>query len=397
MCANSITERANSISSLIYQYPDSAYSLAQGLMNDALYRNDKYGIVQSNFILAFIHDEIREEYGKAIIYYLEAIRHADQSTYEHAKKDLISLHKNCGAIFRKFKVYSLAEEYYNKALAYALEIQNNEKKLSINFNIANLFMDQKRYKEAVKILDDLIVHTHIDSKNYWKYSNRLGIVLYESGDFEAAIDAHNNSLAYSSLSNELRGYTIHNIGKCFASLDDFENAYSYFYQALQIKHQLDDKSALFSTYSELGDLVFRNGDVKMALYYFDEAEKYIDQITDINRYELLKSKADVLFALKKFNEAKKYGDLYAERLNDYLKIQEKIQQADKSINMNLITKRYFDNVDRQERISSILFYSKLISGTLLGLLLFTIGFNRYRKAQLRKSIVKSLIDFKFID
>ncbi|MEO9485176.1 MAG: tetratricopeptide repeat protein [Ekhidna sp.] len=395
--ANSIADRASSISSLIGQYPDSAYSLAEDLMIEALKRNDEYGIVQSNFILAYIHDEIKGEYGKAIIYYLEAIRYAEESSYDNVSRDLISLHKNCGVIFRKFKSYTLAEEYYNKAFEHALETENEQEKQSINYNISGLLMDQERFNEAVVILTNLISKTSIDSRNYWKYNNRLGLALYEFGDYESAIEAHNNSLAFTSLSNKYHAYAMHNIGRCFSSLNNFNSAYSHFNKALEMKQNLSNQSTLFSTYSELGNLSLKNGEVKKALKYFNQAEKYIDQIGNLDYYELFKSKADALFLLKDFNEAKKYEDLHSESLNKYLEVQKDIQEIDKRYNMDLITKRYFDKVEKQERIAHILWWSKLISGSLLGMLLFTIGFNRYQKVQLRKSIVQDLIKLKVID
>ena len=64
--------------------------------------------------------------------------------------------------------------------------------------------------------------------------------------------------------------------------------------------------------------------------------------------------------------------------------------------MDLITKRYFDEVAKQEQVASILMYSKLISGTLLFLLLFSLWYNWYQKARLRKSIAQELIDLKMI-
>lgn len=360
-------------------------------------QNHELGIVQSNFICAYIYDKVKGDYGKAIIFYLEAIRNAEESTYERVNVDLISLHKNCGVIFRKFNSYPLAEEYYKKALSIAHSIQDRKEIASINFNVAGLLMDQKRYNDAISILDDLITNTDFDSKDYWKYNNRLGIALYESSYYDQAVKAHDNSLKYAELSLELRAYTIHNIGRCFAAQNNDEMALASFNKALELKNQLTDKTVLFSTYSELGQLAFKNDEIKKSLFYFNEAEKHIDEITDLDHFELYKLKADALFRLNSFNEAKRYEDLYSKNLNNYLHLQTEIQETDKRYNMDLITKRYFDEVEKQERIASILLYSKLISGTLLMLLLLSVGYNWYQKTKLRRSIVRELIDLKILD
>lgn len=395
--ANNFANRIDVVISLIRSEPDSAYSLALKLLDDATDENDDYGIVQSNFILAYIHDDVNGDFGKAIIYYLEAIRHAEKSDYPKVHKDLISLHKNCGVIFRKFKSFSLAKEYYEIALNYAYELQDENEINSITFNQAGLFMDQNEFSTAIEILKKLIVNTETQSKNYWKYNNRLGIALFESGKFQEAIKAHDNSLNFEGLSKELKAYTLNNIGRCWSSLQEFDKAVLYFNEAIEIKKGLEDQSLLFSTYSELGELKLRTNHLTESLKYFNLAETYINEVDDVKNFDFYKLKADALFKLKKYNESKRYEDLYSVNLNKYLDLQEEIQATDRRYNMDLITKRYFDEVAKQERIASILLYSKLISGSLLALLLMSVGFNWYQKVRLRRSIVRELIDLKILD
>lgn len=390
-------ETVNAISSKIEEDPDSAYLLALDLLDESMDKGNKYGIVQSNFILAYIHDDIKGEYGKAIIYYLEAIRYAEKANYPEVRKNLISLHKNCGIIFRKFKSYSLAEEYYDKALSYASMLPNESEAQSINYNRAGLLMDQHRYEEAISLLKNLIDQTERSSKNFWKYNNRLGIAYFESENYELAIDAHVSSLDFSMLSNELDAYTTHNIGRCYALLERTDEAISHFNDAIDKKKRLEDKSSLFSSYKALGELSFRQGFTKQSLVYFDKAEEYLSRDNDIDQFELFKLKANTLFELKEFIKSKKYEDLYSNALNEYLLTQEEIQETDRRYNMDLITKRYFDEIDKQERIASILLYSKLTSGGLLTILLLVVGYNRYERIRLRKSISRELAAYRIIE
>ena len=390
-------EELKSIYSLMKIEPDSAINVALDLKSRSEETDDYFGIVKTNFTIGYILDNKMGDYGKAIIYYLEAIRYAKDYKYDKQYKDLASLHKNCGVIFRKFKSYSLAEEYYKEAAIYA-EAANDDKQIkSISFNTAGLLMDQNRFSEAITILNQLVNNSSTNSKDYWKYSNRLGIALFEHEDYKSAIEAHNSSLKYAKISDKLYAYTIHNIGSCYSMLNDFENAYTYYQQALEIKEQLTDKSVLFSTYNELGILEKKRGDIENSLTYFNKAEAYIDKVAKLNNYELYKSKADVLFHLQRFEEAKKYQDMYSKHLNDYLEKQTDIQETDKRYNMDLITKRYEDQVKKEEQIANILFISKAVSGSLLTLLLLTVGYNRYQQVRLRKSITQELINLKVID
>ena len=123
--ADSISQRVDQITSLISSNPDSAYHLATDLKEESEKKGHDYGIIQSNFILAYINQKTRGDFGKAIIYYLEAIRFAKNSHYDDRIKNLISLHKNCGVIYRKFKAFDLALKYYSKGLDYAEETNDH--------------------------------------------------------------------------------------------------------------------------------------------------------------------------------------------------------------------------------------------------------------------------------
>ena len=56
-----------------------------------------------------------------------------------------------------------------------------------------------------------------------------------------------------------------------------------------------------------------------------------------------------------------------------------------------------EKVEKQEKIASILFYSRLTSGGLVALLLFVIGYNRYEKLRIKRSIEKQLIHLEMME
>lgn len=400
LMANDVSNRVNEISSLIYSHPDSASSLAMELMDDATRQDDPYGVVQSNFILAYLNQMVFNDYGKAVIYYLEAIRYAKKSNYPGAQKDLISFYKNCGVIFRKFKAYDLSKNYYEKGLELANQLSIEKQIVSIKYNLSGILLDEMDYDGAAAILEILITEK-ISGNKYFDILNRLSHIYIKRERYDKAANSLNEILSRSDESpKKIIAYAYQNLGTIESIDGDFHQADSLYQLAFQ-SIQLIESPPVHSVFEIHLDaarnfVLWEKNDI--ALQTFAKAEELIGKITQLPEYfEIYKSLADLHFALRNYHEAKKYEDLYSKSLNQYLNLQEEIQESDRRYNMDLITKRYFDEVAKQERIASILFYSKLISGSLLALLLFSVGYNWYQKVRLRRSIVKELVNLKVID
>ena len=400
--ASTIEERTSSIGKLIRSNPDSAYLLALDLKAESFSKDDQYGIVNSNYILAYIHDEIEAEFGKAIIYYLEAIRYAEQSTDENIRSTLISLYKNCGVIFRKFNAFELAISYYEKGIDLA-KIQGNESQtISSLYNLSGVYMDMELFNEAISILEQIQIT--LDSKNhkYYDITNRLAICYMENGQGDQAQELA-ELVINSSLDKGLKTVDSYQImGRVSTNSGNFKKAEIYLEKALFIimmqNNELRSGKSLFETHTYLGDMELANGDHQSALKHFANAEIYMTS-TDQNPESFLnyKKQADSYFQIKNFVKSKAYEDLYFSELNNYLSEQQAIQDTDKRFNMDLITKRYFDQVEKQEKISSILFFSRLTSGGLLTLLILVIGYYRFEKIRVRKSIEQQLITLEMLD
>lgn len=396
-----IREKVDAIIDIMKDHPDSAINLSHELMNESKSKNHEYGLVQSNFILGYIYDKIQVDYGKAIIFYLEAIRYAKEATYPDANKNLISLHKNCGVIFRKFKSYELAKEYYSKGLKLSKSTNAVNQIVSIQYNLSGVYQDEEDFITSIKLLEDILNYTAPDSYKYYEALNRLTYSHLHLNHDSIAEKYAKKIAENSNISGiELTSYAYHNLGAIYSKKDVIlaEKYLSKALETLSQENSTNDKSDEFKIQYDRGENYFAWGSYQKALSFYKEAEILINQVSQLPEYfSLYKSIANLHFDLQQFEEAKKYEDLYSESLNNYLEVQEKIQETDKRYNMDLITKRYFDEVAKQERVASLLFQSKLISGSLVVLLLLTVGFNRYQRNKLRKSIAKDLTDLNLFD
>jgi tetratricopeptide (TPR) repeat protein len=390
-------QEVNHISSLIDSYPDSALNLALQFKVDSEKMDNDYGIVQSNYILAYIYDDVFQDYGKSIIYYLEAIRHAENSNYPNVSNDLISLYKNSGVIFRKFKTYDLAIKYYQEGLNLANEHNNKKQLLSISYNLSGIYMDMKQYSYAEELITNSLINLEIGSIKYLELMNRLSVVYYESGSFKNAI-AIQKKIVNLTLESRLsiHGYSLHNLAESYKMLNILDSA-SYFYKEAIAFKEANEPSSLFSSYVGYAETLTILDKLNLANSFYEKALVLMPNNPRPEDFDMLKSYADLHFQLGNYSKFKMYNDNYSEYLNSYLRLQEELQETDKRYNMDLITKRYFDEVDKQEKIASILFYSRLTSGSLLILLLAVIGYNRYEKLRVRKSIEQQLLRFEVIE
>ncbi|WP_420315751.1 tetratricopeptide repeat protein [Ekhidna sp.] len=400
--ADKIAQDLDSITSLLRT---GNYQDTKSLIFDLKPEYDNSGdfdwLVKTNYFLGYIFKE-EGDFGKSIIYYLEAIRYAEESQSELYSDDLISLYNRCGIIFRKFKSYNLAIEYYSKGLALAHLHEKIKNVININYNLAGIYLDQEDYTKAARLLESLLAYEEISTRKYYDVLNRLCFAFLKNENYDAAkryaaliIDKPDES------GPKLSAYAYHNLGTIASIHNEYETSDQFFDLGLnfiQSDESLKDKSGEFKLLHDRGKNLVQWGKIADGMDYFEKAEGLISEINQHPEYfNLYKDFANAYYNHGDYSLSKKYEDLYYENLNAYLSVQEEIQETDKRYNMDLITKRYFDEVAKQERIATILLYSKLISGTLLILLLFSVGYNYYQKVKLRRSIIKELIDLKVIN
>ncbi|WP_421762622.1 tetratricopeptide repeat protein [Ekhidna sp.] len=386
----------NLISSDIAKAKELALSLRERTINDS----NEDALFRINYLLGYIYKE-EGDFGKSIIYYLEAIRYAENSGKKEYQSDLASLYNRCGIIFRQFKSFELAEEYYEKSTQHSLITGDTTSFIRTQYNISSLLRDQGKHSSAIEKLEEILILTSIQNKKYFEILNRLSMTYFDLGDYERSSYYSKKLLDECADHLKLIGYSNHILAKVAIKKGHYIKAQEYLDHALVVlsnsKETKTEKKSVFEVLVDLGLSSYKLGDLTSTLTYYTNAEKLIPEVTQqVDFFHVYKNIADVHFELANYNEAKEYEDLYSRSLNSYLKLQEEIKNSDKRFNIDLITKRYFDEVAKQERIASILFYSKLISGSLLALLLLTIGYNWYQKIRLRRSIIEELTELKVI-
>ena len=85
-------------------------------------KNDVY-LSKTYYLLGYL-SKTSDDFGDAVIYYLEGARYAELSDKPSLKKDLISIYKNLGSIMGDYGHYELAHRFIDKGIEIAQKIDN---------------------------------------------------------------------------------------------------------------------------------------------------------------------------------------------------------------------------------------------------------------------------------
>ena len=118
--------------------------------------------------------------------------------------------------------------------------------------------------------------------------------------------------------------------------------------------------------------------------------------TNPESFEAYKTLSDLYYSIGDKDKGRFYQEEYFSISQEYIALQQKIQQKDKEYNFELITKRYFDDVKKQDRLASVMMYSKISIGGLLALLIMVVTYFQSEKIRMRKSIERELKSLKVL-
>ena len=108
-----------------------------------------------------------------------------------------------------------------------------------------------------------------------------GIGQYYMNNPEDAINSYINALPYFKKANSKKGEAkvYNNIGNLYRD-NNYNASLEYFNKALNIGHEISDKSLIGTAYLNIGNLYFRQQSYNQALKYYHESEKIFSVLKD---------------------------------------------------------------------------------------------------------------------
>ncbi|TAL58671.1 MAG: tetratricopeptide repeat protein [Bacteroidetes bacterium] len=327
-------------------YNNAALHLAQQLKNstnESIAVQSKKGIAASYGNMGIVYME-QGDYPKALEYYLKALKIVEET----GDKNRIAIQLgNIGSIYNNQYDYPKALEYYIRALKLFEELGNKEKIATVLSNTGIIHWYQEDYPRALEYyLKALKIREELKSKS--GMSNLLG-----------------------------------NIGAVYHAEKNYPEALEYYLKALKAAEETGDKTRIAIWLGNTGGLY-------TALKKYDEAEKYL--LKSLFIAEQISSLDDIKVGHQHLSELYEAMGKFAKALEHYKKAmvvkdsifnKEKNQEIIRKI-MNYEFEKKEANAQKTMEIE-IEHYKQtrnlVILGSISGLALIFVGYNRYRLKQ----------------
>ena len=357
---------------------DTAIFLSKVLLKESEEKGNLYGVVQANFWIAYLL-KLKKEYGESTIYYLEGIRQSETPGYDRNIKDKIRMRKNLANTFRNHEANELATRYNLEGIRIAEEYGVLEQVVILRLNQGLVYQRDEQFDKAIKFFRD--ARRLADSISYNKISykyemlNQIGIVYLENQKYDSALLYFNQLLDIKDPAYYLyKALAFQNIGEIHYENGEVSKTIDLLRQTINILEKIENvEYNLFLSYRNLGRYLFETNQIEEAIEILSKAESIISFAeTDPSSFEIYKSFSRLYHSIGNEELGNTYQKIYDKEMETYHGIQKE--------NLVLIANRYFEKVEKEEkeeRIAAIIFYGKIIVGSLFGGFLLILGYNRF--------------------
>lgn len=293
--------------------------------------------------------------------------------------------------------YSLGEdaksiEYNLLSLKIAEEIDNKLRIGSSLLNLGNVYSNKPATADIAinYFLRALPIFEEIN------YTEGIGTATVNIGEIYFNKKMYDSALTFFQTSIKMfegtadAAYALNYVGEIYAERNDFENAFKYHNQAIEVTEQLGAQQFLAQSLLSLAKTQKKKGDVLKSIETYKRAQKISEEITakqEIKRaYEAL---AEAYAQIGDFKDAYAYESLLTRIKDDLYNTDEdkKIQQ----LQFNAEVEKKENEIQLQEvtiQRQKIVTYATGISGFLL--LIVAIGsFSRYKYVRKTNKIIKN--------
>jgi tetratricopeptide (TPR) repeat protein len=186
-----------------------------------------------------------------------------------------------------------------------------------------------------------------------------GIGQYYMNNPEDAINSYINALPYFKKANSKKGEAqiYNNIGNLYRD-NNYDAALEYFQKALDIGHEINDKSLIAKAYLNIGSLYFRQQSYNQALKYYHESELIFNVLKDsVNLMQVSQNRGAAYYYLNQLPLAEQLLTDANKKAKDK-DLNESVASIDLTLALVYIAESKFDDAGRV--VSEGLTYSRII-------------------------------------
>ncbi len=186
-----------------------------------------------------------------------------------------------GATYQVQDNYTLAMEYYFKALKLSPETVDSTMMVAIYNNIGYINQKTGNFKTA---LNFMLKALNSNKKNSIAASilNNIGIVYLSIEEFDKGETYFREALAYSMSARDSISMTtiLTNLGFIFMNKEQADSAQYYFNRSLQVANSIDNIYSRILVYNGLGDLFTQTGNYQEAETNHEKARQLAENMND---------------------------------------------------------------------------------------------------------------------
>ncbi|MFN6454513.1 MAG: tetratricopeptide repeat protein [Nostoc sp. EfeVER01] len=214
-----------------------------------------------------------------------------------------------------------AQQYYQQALEFCLEIDETEKAAIIH-NLGIIYADKGEVDEAIALYNQSLEITERigDVKTKAATLHSLADIYADKGEVEQAIALYNQSLEINERIGNVQGKaaTLHNLADIYANKGKVDEAVALYNQVLEIDERIGNVQGKAATLHELGRIYADKGEVDEAIALYNHSLEITERIGDV------KTKAATLHNLADIYADKGEVDEAIRLYNQSLEIKERI-------------------------------------------------------------------------
>ncbi len=267
--------------------PDSAFYYARKATSIAIQINDNLGLANAEMTLGNV-GIINSNYKEAILHFNNAIDffnkikspNSDEKT-KSLKNGLARAYASIGVVYSEVNNYSIALDYYFKALKVYQEINNKNSISKAYNNIGVVYKSQKNYDKAIEYLQKALqIQNELKESTLPVTLTNIGAIYFEQGKLELAWTYYSKAKSEFEKTEKSRNYglLLNYMAEFYSKKGNASEALQYYNEALKSYVALDNLFGAALVNYNLGDYYLKQKKYNEALPYATKSLELANQI-----------------------------------------------------------------------------------------------------------------------
>jgi len=268
-------------------HPDSAYYFARKATSIAIQIKDNLGLANAEMTLGNV-GIINSNYKEAILHFNNAIDfynkikspNSDEKS-KSLKNGLARAYASIGVVYSEVNNYSIALDYYFKALKVYQEINNKNSISKAYNNIGVVYKSQKNYDKAIDyLLKALQIQNELKESTLPVTLTNIGAIYFEQGKLELAWSYYSKAKSEFEKTEKSRNYglLLNYMAEFYSKKGNASEALHYYNEALKSYLALDNLFGAALVNYNLGDYYFKQKKYNEALPFAIKSLELANQI-----------------------------------------------------------------------------------------------------------------------